>query len=456
MSILKLERNVKSTLFIKNINMTAESQNLSEFQLRRIRREFLANQNEGLKYEPVLFNLPQEINGYESFRSINSHTLTDEVLPNLLELYKRFPTTIGFLDWLHQNDFSLSSKKRIAIAHGINEQGKVTWDITAVPPENLQRQLQDASASEMMNDLNGKIETVKELHENVDLIVIGCSVGSNIAATLAAAIGAEHFTLVDGDIQDGVGGARVDDPRDINDGRKKVFKLRDGIKQASPYAKIRSFPEPLTIENIDRVFSGVMPDNPNRKLIIIEEVDNLETKDLIRRKLREKYAKNGNAIIISVADAGRAAVKMVAEEPEDTAYQGLALKYTKDPYAKDLNPIAKILATYGLVTRKGNGNPIAKNIQTPPELLGALDRLMKGKIKSFEQSGLASRLAGVVVGQTILSWIEGNLETKALYMDMSVYLDKKWTDKTFVKDIYKKIREFQKTLHIKELKNSVN
>ncbi len=435
-----------------------------------------------LEYPPLLFDLSNlgELADYaanrDRFRGFIRYS--DSMLCNLVEFYKRFHPQdkeltprnawdnrgLSFRKWLTQEGFTppyLQKQQRLLTPYGLNDKGDMLWNIITVLPKNLQRKLQEASAWKLMDSPDGNIKTREVLHSDVDLIVIGASVGSNIATTLVAALGVEHVTLVDGDIQDATGTGRIDDPRRTDDGKYKVLKLRDTLLQYSPDIKWRALPVPVDQNNIDRILDGTMPENPQRKVVIIEEVDNPFVKDLIRDRVRKKYPQNGQAVIISVADIGRSAIKMVAEEPEDPPYMGLAYDHSKSPNGQDasrLEPnteinikkaiVAKIMATYGLAT-KGKRYPKSGDVKIPPELSQALDDLFAGNIISFEQSGLSSRMAAVVVGQALLSWIEGNLETKVFDFDLSKLLDSRWKDRQYIKTSYTKARELQKNLGLK-------
>lgn len=451
---------------------------VTEERERRLFAHESANIMNNLEYQPILFDMgnPDELAQYDAFCKRHPDSVYfDSMLCNLVELYKRFHpkskllpqdsyASKEFRNWLIEESFTppyLEKTQRLLIPHGFNGKGDMVWDIISVLPKNLQRKLQEASAWKLMDSPDGNIKTREILHNDIDLIVIGTSVGSNIASTLVPALGVEHVTLVDGDIQDATGSARIDDPRVTAHGKYKVLRLRDSLFLASPYIKCRALPVPVDPNNIDRILDGTMPENPQRKVVIIEEVDNPFIKDLIRDRVRKKYPQNGQAVIISVADIGRAAIKMVAEEPEDPHYMGLAYDHSKSSGGEDasrLEPdtetnikriiVAKIMATYGLAT-KGKRYPKSGDVKIPPELSQALDDLFAGNIASFEQSGLSSRMAGVVVGQTLLSWIEGNLETKILDFDLSKLLDSRWQDTEFIEASYQKARQLQKNLGLK-------
>lgn len=368
---------------------------------------------------------PDSTQQYNLFRGKNpNNTLfTDTRLADLIALYRRFPQAPGFTSWLRNNDFTPPFSQKgsvLAIPEGYNNNGQITWRLIAVLPENLQRQIQEASAWKMMDSPDGAVETRKMLYDDVDLVVIGASVGSQIASTMVTALGVNHLTIVDPDTQDGIGMARVDDPKLPHLGKLKVVKLEHSLLQVAPYLKYKIVPQKVTADNVEEILKGLMPQNENRRLVIVEEIDDLDAKDLIRKTMRKLYPESGNVLLISIADVARAGVQAVIEEPEDPPYAGSALNVTQDPYGSDLAGLSKIIATYGLR-------------EMELELVNALNDLLTGKIGSFEQSGLATRLAGLVASQALLSWLEGHLATKVLNLNLANFLDTRANDPAFLK-----------------------
>lgn len=426
---------------------------LREYEDERRRLSQLASieTEEFFKYQPLLMT-PGE---WDVFRKDHKTIFFDARFSNLVKLYSRFHpsdkitekdaiSSPGFTDWLKQNDIDESFMEkgaRLVIPHGVDEIGNMVWNCLAVLPQNLQRQLQEASVSKMIDG-----ETQRILHENVELIVLGASVGSNIASALVV-LGVEHVTIVDPKDQDGVGSSRVSNPSHLIHGKPKAIALHHDLLLASPYLEARVFPMEFGPQIANEVLKGTMPDNPERIIIIIEEVDNLKSKDYLRQVFREKFV-GKKAMTISAADTGIASVAVIAEEPKDPPYNGNALEFGNDPFAQDPNPVAKIMKTYGLVT-PSTPNPTSEDIAFPPELLGSLARLFQGQINSFEQSPLASRLAGPIVGVIVIAFIENQLAAKKVSVDLSKLTNAKWESKKYVKEVHRQERDLQKKLGIK-------
>ncbi|MBI2590941.1 MAG: hypothetical protein HYW33_03650 [Candidatus Blackburnbacteria bacterium] len=434
----------------------------SEKGRRRRQQEYLKQLN-SLAASPRRFEMDNygDVCAYSEFLGGNACELIDTRLLDLRALYHRFhprdPENNGFKKWLRENGFGVpfSDKgMRLAIPAG-EVGGRAMWKVFSVLPEPLQRQLREASAWKMIDSPDGKVNTRDILYNDVDLVVVGASVGSVIASTLVSALGVNNVTLVDPDIQDGIGDSRTDDPGMSHHGKLKVVKWLAGALEVAPYLRYRIFPQRINAENLEEILKGVMPENPDRRLVVVEEVDDTGAKDLLRRRIREIYGRDERVVVMSIADVGRTRVSGVFERLEDAPYAGLAYSITGDPYGntgvsgweREKGPkagamarLAKIMATYGLVS---NGQP-----RIPIELARALNHLLSGQIGSFEQSGLATRLGGLVVGAALLSWIEDSLNVSELTVDLSALVDKRLNTERFSRELRKEITALQQTLRI--------
>lgn len=125
----------------------------------------------------------------------------------------------------------------------------------------------------------------------------GLSVGSSVASAIVLQGGAKHLRLADFDslalsntnrIRAGV----------QNLGLNKVEMIARQIYEINPYSKIELFKDGLTKENIKKFFAG-----PPKLDVVIDELDNLAIKYLIREK-----AKIHKTPLVMAADNGDNAV----------------------------------------------------------------------------------------------------------------------------------------------------
>lgn len=125
----------------------------------------------------------------------------------------------------------------------------------------------------------------------------GLSVGSSIAIALVLQGGAKHIKLADPDIL-----ALSNTNRVIsgvqNLGQLKIYMVGQKIYETNPYAQISFFPFGLNEENMNEFTYGLD--------LVIDELDNLAVKVLLREKAREKRipvisgADNGNSAVIDI------------------------------------------------------------------------------------------------------------------------------------------------------------
>lgn len=472
---------------------TPKSVYQTEREMRRSRQSFLDALN---SMELQILNFDQESPvGRKEFETFLKNTEVakekvygvDNRLLNLTELYERFHPgkkaflkyekdvpkkqmgigvlTTEFRRWIKAEGIKGTFFKgglRQAMPMYEDEKGAISWQVTAFPPRLLQKQIENSSPWCLFEDVDGKVDTRRILNKT-KVIVFGCSVGSNAAEALVEAVGIGDVTLLDRDIQGAGGGGRVSDPREFNNGMLKVVKVQRTLSEKSPYLKSTIYPFAADEEYIERVLRDAKPQDEDGRIVIIEEIDDVFIKDLIRKKVREMYPGNKNVIIISIADIGPAANMVVVEEPGDAPYAGQAFKYdTKDPYVsnggiKNKNAsglqrvLGKIFATYGLITKAAR-RPKLEDLGIPPQLVTALNKLMDGEIGSFAQSGLASRLAGVICGQIVLTWIEGHLNKEPRLIDLARMFDNRYKDRKFIKRVYDMTRKLQRRIGIGNFK----
>lgn len=113
---------------------------------------------------------------------------------------------------------------------------------------------------------------------NACVAIGGLSVGSSVAFALVLQGGAKHIKLADMDRLALTNTNRILMGVD-NLGVLKVEMAARRIYEINPYAQVELFPEGVTRENIDSFFKGVD--------VMIDELDNIAVKYLIREKAKE-------------------------------------------------------------------------------------------------------------------------------------------------------------------------
>lgn len=160
--------------------------------------------------------------------------------------------------------------------------------------------LEDKQFQTVRTARNRNLITVEEQERFYDAVIgiAGMSVGNSVALAIALQGGGRRMRLADFDrlalsnmnrIRTGV----------QNLGLEKVYMTTRQIYEINPYAKIECFPEGLTEKNISRFFEG-----PPKLNIMIDEIDNLAVKYLIRVHAR----KNRIPIVMAADNADNAVV----------------------------------------------------------------------------------------------------------------------------------------------------
>jgi len=125
----------------------------------------------------------------------------------------------------------------------------------------------------------------------------GLSVGNSVALALVLQGGARYIRLADNDQLALSNLNRI--RATVQDlGSKKVYVTARQIYTLNPYAKVDVFPDGLTQKNISKFFAG-----PPKLDIMIDEIDNLAVKYLIREQ-----AKKHKLAVVMAADNGDNAV----------------------------------------------------------------------------------------------------------------------------------------------------
>lgn len=177
-------------------------------------------------------------------------------------------------------------------------EGKKNWFyfpwnelLVAYLPDEPHQELRTARNKNLI-----KAEEQKKFY-STPIGVAGLSVGSHAALTIAMMGGAKTIKLAD---PDGISGSNLNRIRGDFSllGLNKCEAVARHIGQLDPYASVVTYTQGITAENIDEFLSGIS--------ILVEELDNLEMKILLREKARERgipvimATDNGDNIIIDV------------------------------------------------------------------------------------------------------------------------------------------------------------
>ncbi|MCF7843429.1 ThiF family adenylyltransferase [Candidatus Gracilibacteria bacterium] len=118
----------------------------------------------------------------------------------------------------------------------------------------------------------------QEKFHNATIGIGGLSVGSSVAFALVLQGGPKHIKLADMDRLALTNTNRI--LMGVDDlGVLKVEMAARRIYEINPYSKVEIFPEGLQVDNIDKFFEGLD--------IIIDELDNIAIKYLIREKAKQ-------------------------------------------------------------------------------------------------------------------------------------------------------------------------
>ncbi len=137
----------------------------------------------------------------------------------------------------------------------------------------------------------------QEAYFNATVAVLGMSVGSHVAVTIAMTGGAKHFKLADPDTISGDNLNRIRSGYQ-NVGINKAIVVARQIFEINPYAEIELYEEGLHERNVEQVLGGVT--------VVVEEMDNPFFKIKIREIARRRGipvvmgTDNGDGIIVDI------------------------------------------------------------------------------------------------------------------------------------------------------------
>lgn len=375
--------------------------------------------------------------------------------PAAVDLTNAEEVRAGFISWLENRFVSLEELTSddlgdyLLIPLGVSEgeHEDLIYQKIAILPQPLYRLGQLASVGKLLDDpwgqrtdIGGTFKSTSQvLWDDTEAVVIGCSVGSQIAEALAM-LGIQTMTIVDDNDYDEVVQGRMLFPNIADHGMQKVVKTGIDLLKAHPRLNLRPIVGRLTPENAAEIIQGQNRGHPHRKLVICEEVDDESAKRLVRKvcrailsELRQQFSYKPDVLLVMISDEGRTCVGVHVEVVgEDDPFNGAPLRFfPENPLAEGLPRPVSLVALTGISQGpddKHVGSLDANDVGAAPEILAALERVFRGEISSFEQSGLAARQAGVVAAAAVIAWLEGHLSKtgRSRRVDVSRLLDDRY------------------------------
>ena len=255
--------------------------------------------------------------------------------------------------------------------------------------------------------------------------IAGQSVGNSVALAIVLQGGGKHWRIADHDrlaltntnrIRVGV----------QNLGLKKTEMTARQIYEINPYATVELFSDGLTPDNIDRFFEG-----PPKLDIMIDEIDNLAVKYLIRER-----AKKHRLAVIMAADNGDNAVVDLERydlDPNTPFFHGRMGEVSYD--------MLKNLDKFGV------GKMITKHVG-PENVTERMQQslLEMGKsIVSWPQLGGAALINGSAVAYCVRKILNGEaLESNRALISLDEKLDPHFMKPAEIKKRAKIAAEFRK------------
>ncbi|PIR97486.1 MAG: hypothetical protein COT91_01185 [Candidatus Doudnabacteria bacterium CG10_big_fil_rev_8_21_14_0_10_41_10] len=245
--------------------------------------------------------------------------------------------------------------------------------------QKLVHYLKEDLHQELRTARNKNIVTKAEQEKLYDstIGIAGLSVGSHAALTLALSGIGKRMKLAD---PDNISGSNLNRVRKGfgTVGKNKALLTAQDIYEINPYMEIEIFEEGVNIENINRFFN-----DPTKLDLLVEEVDDLRLKILLREQ-----AKKENAPVVMATDNGDNVIVDIERYDLNSGtklFNGLAgdINYHdfKNLSQRELPKLSTLIAGKDLVV---------------PKMQDSL--LEVGKtLYSWPQLGLAATLSGVAV-----------------------------------------------------------
>lgn len=236
---------------------------------------------------------------------------------------------------------------------------------------------------------NRNLITAEEQKKFYDAVVgiAGLSVGNSVALTIVMQGGARHIKIADHDRLALSNTNRIRTGAQ-NLGLTKTEMTAREIYTINPYARVEIFSEGLTQKNIAGFFGGARPLD-----VVIDEIDNLAVKHLIREYARKRRvplvmaADNGDNVIIDI--------ERYDKNPRLPFFHGRLGNATYEELAR--------------LDKFGIGRAITKHLgpeNVTPRMLGSL-REMGKTLVSWPQLGGAAILNGAAVAYCVRKIVTG-------------------------------------------------
>jgi len=269
--------------------------------------------------------------------------------------------------------------------------------------------LEDVEFQKVRTARNRELITAAEQEKFYDKAVgvAGMSVGSSVVLAIILQGGARHIKLADHDqmvlsnlnrIRSGIQYL----------GLPKVEMTARQIYEINPYAEVEIFPAGLTAENMGNFFNGLD--------IMIDEIDNLAVKYLIREQARRRRLP-----VVMAADNGDSGVVDIERYDLDPN-----TPFFHDRMGEVTYESLKSLDKFGI------GQMIARHIgkeNEPPRMRQSLDAMGK-TIVSWPQLGGTALLNGSVVAYCVRKIATGEpLETNRAIISLDEKLDPNYRKK---------------------------
>ncbi|MEK7187548.1 MAG: ThiF family adenylyltransferase [Patescibacteria group bacterium] len=279
--------------------------------------------DENLEWEPQIFDIKKksdEIAVKELFERKKIQHVVDDYKEQQLELYQvKNPSKVYTPEFRNEFEVYWNKLGEGGDLYKLDRWVYYPWLSTIV------HVLKDADFQLVRTARNRNLITKEEQDRfyNATVGLAGLSVGNSVALALVLQGGARNLRIADNDqlalsnlnrIRAGV--------TDL--GSKKVYMTARQIYVLNPYAKVDIYPDGLTPKNIGKFFSG-----PPKLDIMIDEIDNLAVKYLIREQ-----AKKHKLAVVMAADNGDNAVVDVERYDLNSKLQFFHGRIGKTSYEK--------------------------------------------------------------------------------------------------------------------------
>jgi molybdopterin/thiamine biosynthesis adenylyltransferase len=259
--------------------------------------EFLKQSKNGLDSKPVIFDLSQKSARVEFQKLVDTEKVqhvSDDYLEQLKELVQvENPSKVYTPEFagLFENYIKNIETQMPLWQHG--RWAYFSWNSTVV------HILEEAAFQKVRTARNKNLINAdeQEKYYNAIIGIAGQSVGHAVTLAIVLQGGGKHWRIADNDALALSNTNRIRVGVE-NLGLPKVVMTARQIYQTNPYATVELFGDGLAMGNIEKFFAG-----PPKLDIVIDEIDNLAVKYLIRER-----AKKHKLAVVMAADNGDNAV----------------------------------------------------------------------------------------------------------------------------------------------------